>query len=332
MTAIVDVATHDMDAVDVNAVPNPVLTMWRESVPEGSGGRDTQLWAEDAWRVYAARSVAPGCLVRVVTDEGVLLGHPDGTTERRDFGALHDDRLGLGPIVRLGRDLEFNGILPTDDMPEVPDPTHDWWTSEAARLLARRDITSAGFWVEYGTDAAALVGVMDGAFVKTTRKGWAITVDPGETLDEALARRGLDWEPVRLEGRAGSVLVSPLRQMNHEYRLFVVGHRLVTGAGCIVSRTPSDHDDLDDVFDQATQRVRGDGEVVRDVRTVARIVDMAKIYAKTWARERPEDSIYVLDIALINGLPGVVEMNPLPNSGMYACDAMALARARLAQG
>lgn len=147
-------------------------------------------------------------------------------------------------------------------------------------------------------------------------------------LDEAF-----EWSMVRLDGLAGAFLVSPWIEMTCEYRIFVVDGRPVTGAACIEEYTPLDHHGADP-FDTALRVRRGnriaaaaDTPVTDDAATAAAhvaaagpvIEHLASIGLRT----------YVVDMAHVPDQERsiVIEFNSIPNAGLYACDAQALADA-----
>lgn len=137
------------------------------------------------------------------------------------------------------------------------------------------------------------------------------------TVRDALWR-GMGYALEHLAGVPGAFLVQQEVAMRREYRLFVVGHRPVAGAGCVDRHTPADCRAAP--FDAAVERTRGDGGVVRDPGAVAALVAFGRDVAAELAAEEPRLTDYTLDVAVGPRGPLVVELNGLRNSGLYACD------------
>lgn len=128
----------------------------------------------------------------------------------------------------------------------------------------------------------------------------------------------MGWTLEHLDDVQGAFLVQQEVPMRCEYRLFVVGHNPVTGAGCIDVHTPLDNRALP--FDSAVERVRGDGQIVHDPEVVRTLAEFGREVAGGIAVEQPLLSEYALDVALGPDGPLVVEVNGLRNSGLYASD------------
>lgn len=136
------------------------------------------------------------------------------------------------------------------------------------------------------------------------------------------------WSLLGSAGQHNTLLVQDWIEMTYEYRLFVVDGRIVTGAGCLEELTPYDRRDTRVVFDTRMQRIR-DTPVMGDKRA-AQIEDRADLLERylSWAMPLARESrrTFVLDLALraADNLPVVVELNALPNSGLYASDVTRL--------
>lgn len=158
-------------------------------------------------------------------------------------------------------------------------------------------------------------------FFKTRDKGETTVFDvPAEGDDKVMRAIPLNdpYAFVMREGDQACVYVQQAIRPTREYRIFVVGDRIVTGAGCIVSHTPCDNEG--DAFDERMEPIRYTGEIVRDRRTVARYRAFAHAYAMAWAAEHGHDMGYALDLCIDadTGRVQIVEMNPLANVGLYA--------------
>lgn len=154
----------------------------------------------------------------------------------------------------------------------------------------------------------------------------------------------LGWDFERINPEANAFIVQERALVEYEYRLFVVNGCVVTGAGNIAAHTPLDN----------LEPVAFSPLVVRDRRMRLAVIDYSDA---TWGDDvlpgdeeplpqavesRPElvsafvaagqaivDEIaeegllqrdYSLDLALINGRIGIVELNEFSNSGLYASD------------
>lgn len=143
----------------------------------------------------------------------------------------------------------------------------------------------------------------------------------------------LGWSIVRVEGQPNALRVSPWVPMEYEYRIFIVDGRVITGAGCIEERTPLDHDHADGPFDPWVRKHRGNG-IAADKNTdpefKPELANAYRLAAEKIAALLPpgQDTIQV-DLAMVNGEdePIIVEFNSVPNAGLYAIDAQALANA-----
>lgn len=153
-------------------------------------------------------------------------------------------------------------------------------------------------------------------------------VDPSTSLSdiEAQVDSALNWTLVHAEGTPASLLVQEWITMTHEYRLFIVDGRPVTGAACIEHFTPLDNTET---FDPQMRVQRAaSSPVVVDGDARDRLVAFGRTVAAELAFEQPELHHYVLDVALgADGQPLVVELNGLLNSGLYASDTRAVVRA-----
>jgi hypothetical protein len=120
--------------------------------------------------------------------------------------------------------------------------------------------------------------------------------------------------------------------MRFEYRVFVVGHVPVTGAGCVEERTPLDRDPAE-AFDPTVREHRGAPDEPACARPQVRdtLVSFARLVAAELHREVPAMRDYVLDVALDDGdRPLVVELNARENAGFFACDPWTVVAALVA--
>ena len=153
-------------------------------------------------------------------------------------------------------------------------------------------------------------------------QGWEN--DPDLSLSDVRDPWVSPWDLIMAhEGKSRAILVAPHVEMSAEYRLFLVDGHPVTGAGNIESHTPLDHAP-GSIFDPKVEGVRGDGEI-------SRRPDLVDAYVRrgTALGERLRDEgrgTCALDLALIDGRIGIVELNALGNAGLYASDPYRLYR------
>lgn len=177
-------------------------------------------------------------------------------------------------------------------------------------------------------------------FVKSRDKGFAYPFPlASEGLGEPTAaslfelmdgpRMDFSYSTMHREGDRSCIYVQEAFSPTREYRVIVVGDRVVSGAGCIEAMTPAESEGA--FFDDRMEVVRGDGDVVRDPDTAARYVEFARAYAADWAAEHGASCGYSLDLSVdaVTGRVLPVEMNPLLNVGLYANDADRLVAAML---
>lgn len=121
------------------------------------------------------------------------------------------------------------------------------------------------------------------------------------------------------------ILVQEMADIRYEMRIFCVNGKAVTSAGQINDFTwLRNHE----TFDPQLQEFRGNCPV----NSVATVRDNLLSFANEILPEVAsvfENKNFSLDVAIINGKPGIVEMNSLCNSGLFACDIKRLVKAHL---
>lgn len=157
------------------------------------------------------------------------------------------------------------------------------------------------------------------AFVKATRDKYYTGIVPAGTR---LIRHLGDLAYSFMES-PNCLMVQPRVRMSHEYRIFVVGGTAVTGAGNVTSHTP---DDNVAQFNPLVSERPGDDRCRADDALVQGYLTFASKVVP-----RMPVSTFVLDVALIDGAVGIVEINPLHlgQVGLFGCDVRRLARAVL---
>lgn len=174
----------------------------------------------------------------------------------------------------------------------------------------------------------------------------------GNIRSQLLMQLGWDFERINPEAKA--FIVQERALVEYEYRLFVVDGCVVTGAANIAAHTPLDN--LRPVaFSPLVVRDRrmrlevidysdvkwGDDVLPGDVEPLPQCVESRTdlVSAFVAAGQAIVDAIaeegmlqrdYSLDLALINGRIGVVELNEFSNSGLYASDPKRMIAAFLA--
>ncbi|MDF2993888.1 MAG: hypothetical protein K0S37_4402 [Microbacterium sp.] len=207
----------------------------------------------------------------------------------------------LGPT---GGTIWF-ALLTIDTEQEVPDDLYGWMAAQAA------------------------AGVSEVVLKSAERKGgvWAVPVSTETFRNHDAVLDALGWAAVRLDGRRGALLGQPKLQLQYEYRCFVVDGQVVTAAGCVEEFTP-----LDAIpgqpFDTRVRRHRGHlggtaSPITDELEVVGRLLELGRRAAEE------HGGTVVINVALDaeRQRPVVVELNGLPNSGLYASDPWLLARA-----
>ena len=162
-------------------------------------------------------------------------------------------------------------------------------------------------------------------------------VDPEDAASiQAQLFNAFDYALVHLEGRQAGLLVQDRVQFAHEYRTIVIDGRPVAGAGCVEALCPPYGSGA--VFHTATEAVRGDGVILRDVAQIFQLEAAAKRIAEEVAAANPLMTDCTLDLGVLpDGRVAVIETNPLLNYGLYCIDyrlvlqaIVAMVRARAA--
>ncbi len=141
-------------------------------------------------------------------------------------------------------------------------------------------------------------------------------------VDESVS----DWA-FCLMGLAEAFILQGYIDVQYEYRMFVVGGKPVTGAANVEEFTPLDFDG--DAFDSKMRQFRKErSEVVAEPERLAGYIEFATEVAAEFAEQEGLVD-YVLDIAT-DGATGrlfIVELNGLPNSGLFASDPTRVTKA-----
>lgn len=143
--------------------------------------------------------------------------------------------------------------------------------------------------------------------------------------------REYEFDLERISGERDNVLVQEVNLMTHETRLFMADGEVVSGAACIEEHTPLDREEGQGILPPVFELGRNGGERVRDEAAAERLVAFAREAAGMIVAEEPELRNFVLDAAIgPDGVPVLIELNPLVDSGLYANDPVAVAEALVA--
>lgn len=300
------------------------------------GEGDFEDFVERTLRTYDA--------LDAVGPENLWLDEDDGSASRVSDGTVRHDLAGM-PYI--GMVASPSACAPSHSRSElslignqlvmIQQNTRfgDYASSPTFIAHNRRGVQLAGGTSQALVDAvrAALVHAVDRTVWLKGRRmksfnvsrvipaGWEHSDEPAQDLieDLALGYDGLSMADLILAEQLGadSTIISPHVRMEHEYRFFVIGSQLVSGAGCIEEHTPLD--DLGHVFDHRVEGVRGDGDIRPEPMLVQRMADRVTEILPALSAEGLHSG--VIDMAIIDGEPVIVEFNPLTNAGFYAADS-----------
>ena len=166
---------------------------------------------------------------------------------------------------------------------------------------------------------------------------WKLPASSSVRSNASTLRSALGWSLVQLEGFPSAFLLQEYVPLEHEYRMFLVGGRPVTGAGCVEEFTPLYAGA--NPFDARTRRVRGvqfslgeeeleaveldeemgPGAAGSPVEESPELVARYREAAAALAPKLPVEAV-VVDFAHRPDRDEVVmvEANGLSNSGLYA--------------
>ncbi len=143
-------------------------------------------------------------------------------------------------------------------------------------------------------------------------------VDPTEHIEAKLHKHYM-YEFVRLgRDNPNECMTQERVDMNYEYRVFVVDGEPVTGAGCVEVHTPLENTT---VFNSAMEKNRNGGHIEDRLDLSQSYERFARdVVCPSFAEEGFVD--YSLDLFQDgkNGELGIIEINPIHPSGMYAID------------
>ncbi|PZR84473.1 MAG: hypothetical protein DI537_32910 [Stutzerimonas stutzeri] len=194
----------------------------------------------------------------------------------------------------------------------------DYWCWDGFLAHARRTVEVLDL-AGASTRVAEIHAAGKDAFVKATRSKFHCSVVPrGVSLArhlDALIYSFIDCGPC--------LIVQERVDMIFEYRILVVGGRAVTGAGNIRTHTPVDNVAQ---FNPLVSLHPTNDDCIENPQLVERYL----AFAAEVIPKMPVDS-FCLDVAMIDGDVGIVEINPLMlgHIGLFGCDPVALTSAVL---
>lgn len=284
---------------------------------------------EDFWEATARAAAAVRAAQCVGADfEPRAAMHQDGWTEP-DLGER------LGPVAR-GEEARHARDLLTSP-PLVKSFGGRWmsfagYTDEPGEFEPEHDVVELVL-------ARALAGVSRLVVKFTARKTGVFTLflSPDMTRDDirdALIAGDRGWHLIRLAGVRDSLLIQDWIPMWFEYRLFIVDGALVSGAGCVEEFTPYHRANPQVRFDDRVRASRGNGIAARESTRVVSMPDLVDRYMRVGHQlAKLHAGTVVVDLAqTTHDQIVIVEMNSLPNAGLYASNTDAVyaawARAR----
>ena len=116
------------------------------------------------------------------------------------------------------------------------------------------------------------------------------------------------------------LFIQDFADIRYEMRCFCVNGEVLTSAGSIEDFTWLQNTEK---FDPQLQEIRNQTKVKFQPKIRNQLLEFARKTAKEITPVfKTKD--FALDVAIINGKPGIIELNPLSNSGLYACDIKTL--------
>lgn len=315
-----------------------VLATWRSLVPasERDGNGDKEDFWEMAYRLHAAvHSGAAEARISIddgpsrVVNPGTLLWEDEGISaeEAYKLASTQPSRYALyGPVSRFS---------PANVLP-LPQETMATLYASLAPYSAHSgrhiDLVSVGEGYE-GEDAGVSIqqrlreyrdaGITRAAVKSVSAKRFPLTVFDLAPGDDPLPEEVADYiaeYAFQLMGRAEAFILQGYVDMRFEYRMFVIGGKVVTGGGSIEEFTPLDSDGR--AFSPLMRQFRKQkSAVVDETERLHRYIDFSSRVASEFA-EQAGLVDYVLDVATdgATGEPLIVELNGLLNSGLFASD------------
>lgn len=321
-----------------------VLKTWDSliGIHEKDGGGDWEDFWEMAFRLHAGvYSGADEVYLSVNDGDGIKLefsanADVSKSLNNQEIVSLENLKERINEFNLYGPLSRFSTLKLLENKQEIL--ADNYCKLESFKKFARREIHVCGFGEpEEGEpplklefrEAIELLKQkgLTGAVVKPTRFKTMPLLRIENFEEETLKNTEHEIYDHRMSvaGLNDTLIVQERVSMTHEYRLFVVNGQLVSGAGCIERFTPLDNEGSD--FDSRTEKHRGDGIVVASPQLVARYKEFGQLAANEFLLENLKT--YVLDVAINQATDEclVIELNGLLNSGLYASNPDAVAKA-----
>lgn len=117
------------------------------------------------------------------------------------------------------------------------------------------------------------------------------------------------------------ILIQEYAKIEYQMRCFCVDGEVITSAGNVSRNTWIDNIERFDPQLQKNASKESEVKICREIRD-----ELLEFARKVATEIAPifQNKEFVIDVAMINGRPGIVELNSLSNAGLFACDAKAL--------
>lgn len=288
----------------------------------GEGDREDTL--EELARLMAAIRAVPACRLWIENEREdwgtTVMGAVNWTTGEEVGPGDTMVMRSIGSVPNLHNNATY-GMDPRFATARFIDSYYD---SPVFQKHAGRPVVCTTLGEDDGRfpDLASVLNELPGpkAFIKATQSKLATfsTPVPMDTSDL------YTQVPMNALDSPGGLLVQPHVTMRYEYRVFVIGHRVVTAAGNIEHHTPFDNTEQ---LNPVMEHTRGDGNPVAVPKVRAKHLMKADEFTREWAETHTAHCMYVLDLAIgPDGESLVVELNSLNNAGLFACNEVALFR------
>lgn len=339
-------------------MPTPVIIGHRtKSIPDIShlGASDTAARIELALaRIYTMTGFSPEVSDRadfedsieeiLRTDAALTACDPEST-----WFHLIDPTDEASPIV-----LGEQGAVPEDTPYFGPPPSSvvnkhrqhhsckpdalDYWTIEAVTSRMGRSIELAGFTPDDGsldvTEALKRIGAKRTrpAIVKSTTAKKRPVTEAWVDMFGSFCPKDISWEwaPVTEEGISATVMVQQKIPMDYEYRFFLIDGKPVASAAAIEEYTPLQNTSKTPWHPKMRKDRTAKTIPVTRHDTLQHYLQFVTKAGTDLIEERPDLNAVVCDVAMSEGSPVIVELNPMGNAGLYATDPHSIAEAYFA--
>lgn len=319
----------------------PLKASWMRAFPDAEPNAtiDFEDWVENAVRLHTALKLAPKRVALV--DEAHQAHYLDGTPV-----PVCRDSLYLGAWHRQDIAAQDQGVFAKYAYPDAfrgeSDLALNYVHSQTFQARAGRELYLCGVCDEqakpvpldlYDCLAEMYRKGHREVIIKVNRAKYAIRrfkleADTRKGAQASLLAQddGFCWSTVHLAGDPHAFIVQAVIPMNYEYRVIVVKHGAVAGAGCVEAFTPLDNEAL---WDPKMELQRSQTPVTAQHELAHQYMMFARNFTQAYQAERPGNGNYTLDLAVSDGRIVVVELNPLQNYGLYAMDYEAILAAQL---